>query len=89
MDSVHTASRAQPGAAPGSTGRDPKRLVAFAIVILAAAWLISFVVSNSQKVKVSFVFGDVSLSLIWVMILCAVLGAVLVLATQQLSRRRR
>jgi uncharacterized integral membrane protein len=44
---------------------------------------------NSQHVKVSFVFGDVSLSLIWVMIICAGLGALLALALPRVLRRRR
>jgi uncharacterized integral membrane protein len=59
------------------------------IVAVAAALLVAFVVSNMQTVKVSFVFGDVAVALIWVMLICAVLGALLALAIPHLSRRRR
>lgn len=63
-------------------------MVALAIVALAAIWLVAFILSNSETVRVSFVFGDVSLSLIWVMIICAVLGAGLAFALPRLRRRR-
>jgi uncharacterized integral membrane protein len=54
---------------------------------LVAIWLIAFIVSNSESVRVSFVFGHVSLSLIWVMVICAVLGAALAWAVPRFSRR--
>jgi uncharacterized integral membrane protein len=72
-----------------STATDRKRLAALAIVCLVAIWLVAFIVSNAETVRVSFVFGHVSLSLIWVMIICAVLGAALALAIPRLSRRRQ
>ncbi len=59
------------------------------VVALVAVWLVAFIVSNSETVKVSFVFGHVSLSLIWVMIICALLGALLALAIPRLLSRRR
>jgi uncharacterized integral membrane protein len=65
-----------------------KRLVALTIIALAAIWLIAFILSNTQTVRVSFVFGHVSLSLIWVMIICAALGAGLALAIPRLRRRK-
>ena len=68
--------------------RDPKQIAAWVILVLAAAWLIAFIVSNSEQVKVSFVFGDVTLSLIWVMIICAVVGALLAVLIPRLRRRR-
>jgi uncharacterized integral membrane protein len=72
-----------------SAGRDVKRTVAYVIVVLAAVWLVAFIVSNSETVKVSFVFGDVSLSLIWAMIICALFGALLAFAIPRLPHRRR
>ena len=71
---------------------DIKRIVSLALLVLVAAWLIAFILSNSETVRVSFVFGHVSLSLIWVMVICAVLGALIALAVagiSGLSRRRR
>jgi uncharacterized integral membrane protein len=62
--------------------------VALTIIALAAIWLVAFILSNSQTVRVSLVFGHVSLSLIWVMVICAVLGAILAFAIAQLGRRR-
>jgi uncharacterized integral membrane protein len=69
--------------------RDKKRLVAVVVLALALAWLIAFIVSNTEHVKVSFVFGDVSVSLVWVMLICAVLGALVALALLRVLRRRR
>lgn len=66
-----------------------KRIVELAAVALATAWLVAFIVSNSQTVKVSFVFGDVSVTLIWVMIICVVLGAAILFAIPRVLRRRR
>jgi uncharacterized integral membrane protein len=68
--------------------RDPKQVTAWVIVVLAAAWLIAFIVSNSQDVRVSFVFGHVTLSLIWVMVICAVIGGLLAILVPRLRRRR-
>lgn len=68
---------------------DRKRMVALVMLALVALWLVAFIVSNSETVKVSFVFGNVSLSLIWVMIICAVLGAILAFGIPRLLSRRR
>jgi uncharacterized integral membrane protein len=69
--------------------RDKKRLAAAVVLALALAWLIAFIASNSEHVKVSFVFGDVSLSLVWVMLICAALGALVAVALPRVLRRRR
>jgi uncharacterized integral membrane protein len=89
MHTTHTHAGSPPAAGTRSRQPDVKRIVALAMVVLAAAWLVSFVVSNSKHVTVSFVFADVTLSLIWVMIICAVLGAGLAVAIPRLSRRLR
>lgn len=68
--------------------RDVKRITTLVIVALVLAWLIAFIVSNSEHVRVSFVFGHVSLSLIWVMVICAVLGALVALLAPHLRSRR-
>jgi uncharacterized integral membrane protein len=64
------------------------RTVALGILVLAGIWLIAFIVENSQTVRVSFVFGHVSLSLVFVMIICAALGALLAWGIPWFSRRR-
>lgn len=75
--------------AQGSSGTgDRKRVAALVIVALVAIWLVAFILSNSETVRVSFVFGHVALSLIWVMIICTALGAAIAFATPRLARRR-
>ena len=72
---------------PSSGPGDRKRVAALVIVALVAIWLVAFILSNSETVRVSFVFGHVSLSLIWVMIICVALGAALAVAIPRLRRR--
>ncbi len=80
---------AQTGRGQVSRGSpDRKRIVALGIIGLVAIWLVAFILSNSQSVKVSLVVGHTSLSLIWVMIICAALGAVLAFAIPRFRRRR-
>lgn len=67
---------------------EPRRAIALVIVVLAIAWLVAFVASNSQTVRVSFVFAHVRLSLIWVMLICAALGAIIALGLSAWRRRR-
>jgi len=84
-----SAGAQQPRADRPATRRvERTRMIALVIVALAAIWLVAFVLSNSETVRVSFVFAHVSLSLIWVMIICAALGAVLAAAIPRLRRRR-
>ena len=73
---------------PPRSSADRKRMVAIALIALAALWLVAFIVSNSETVRVSFVFGHIKLSLIWVMIICSALGAGLALAVPRIRRRR-
>jgi uncharacterized integral membrane protein len=91
MASAHTRTEAPDKSNTGqmsSSRPDRKRMVALGIIALVAIWLVAFILSNSETVKVSFVFGDVALSLIWVMIICAVLGGVLAWGIPRFSARR-
>lgn len=63
--------------------RDTARLVGFAIV---AALLIAFIVENSGTVTIHFIFASARVSLIWALILAALLGA---LGDRLFMRRRR
>lgn len=78
-----STSRARPSGTP-----DRKRIIALILIAIVAIWLVAFIVSNSETVRVSFVFGHVALSLIWVMITCAVLGAALGFAIPRVASRR-
>ena len=66
--------------------RDRRQLVPVIIAALVAIWLVAFILSNSETVRVSFVFVHLSLSLIWVMLICTVLGAVLAWALPRFRR---
>ena len=72
METTQTQTQAK-GRGNASNTPDRKRMVALGIVALVAIWLVAFILSNSETVRVSFVFGHVSLSLIWVMIIAALL----------------
>lgn len=72
-----------------SNANDGRRTAGLIFIALVAAWLVAFIVSNSQTVKVSFVFGHASVSLIWVMVICTLLGALLMLVLPRVFGRRR
>lgn len=78
--------------APGQTGADRKaddehlralqrarqaRVAKVLVALAIAVILIIFIVSNSQPVKVNFVFFKRRPGLIWIMFSCAVLGGIL------------
>jgi uncharacterized integral membrane protein len=63
--------------------KDIARIVAALIIVIV---LVAFVVKNSEKVNVSFVFFSASVRLIWVLLVTAILGA---LADRLLLWRRR
>lgn len=55
---------------------------------LIAAYLIGFIVANSDKVSVNFIFFDARTSLIWLILLCLAIGVVAGVLLSQLYRRR-
>lgn len=61
----------------------PGRVAAAVIVIL----LIAFVVDNTNKVRVGFVFFHAEVSLIWVLIITALLGLVVGVLLGRRSQR--
>jgi uncharacterized integral membrane protein len=83
----------------GSTGRsasEHKRsnrdIARIVVAAVGLALLVAFVLDNSQTVKVGFVFFSTRLSLIWVLIIAAVLGAatdrlVILLRARRKSKR--
>ena len=62
------------------------RLIAIAAIGLYA---LLFVVLNTRRVKVSFVFASTRVSLIWVILLSLAVGVVLGVLLSQLHRRRQ
>ncbi|HEX4244084.1 MAG TPA: LapA family protein [Acidimicrobiales bacterium] len=63
--------------------KDIVRIVAALVIVIV---LVAFVVKNSEKVTVSFVFFSANVRLIWVLVVTAILGA---LADRLLLWRRR
>jgi len=47
-----------------------------AVLIALVAILVVFIVSNAHQVKVGFVFFSSQIGLIWVMLVCAVIGGI-------------
>jgi uncharacterized integral membrane protein len=60
-----------------------------AIVALLVIYLVAFVVANTDRVEVSFVMFDARASLIWVMLVCTVIGVGLGIAATSLLHRTR
>jgi uncharacterized integral membrane protein len=83
-----------PGAAQDPTGqsskkrerRDNIRIVGAAVALIL---LVAFVLDNSHTVKVGFVFFSTRISLIWVLLIAAVLGALVDRLVILLRRRRK
>lgn len=59
---------------PERSNRDAARIIV-AVVLLAL--LVAFVVDNTRKVKVGFVFADHTTRLIYVLVVTAAIGAIL------------
>jgi uncharacterized integral membrane protein len=62
--------------------------LAVVIVIAAVVFLILLIVRNTRHVKVDYVFGDARARVVWLIIVSALTGWVLGLATSYLMRRR-
>jgi uncharacterized integral membrane protein len=58
-----------------------------ALVIVVVLALV-FIVENSNRVEVSFVFFTAEISLIWVIVLSMVVGAIAAFVVKRLIRRR-
>ena len=78
-------ARGRPAAKKRET-REVVRLVAAGVGLVV---LVAFVLDNSQTVKVGFVFFSTQLSLIWVLLIAAVLGAVVDRLVILLRQRRK
>lgn len=78
---------------PGREGLDERQVRRIALVggiVLVAILVLVFITENSHTVRVSFVFFEADISLIWVILLSAVAGAIAgALVTRALRRRFR
>ena len=66
----------------------PRLWVSLGLLILIVAYLIAFVVGNSEETRINFVFGEATTSLIWVILLSALAGLIGGVLVSQLHRRR-
>ena len=67
----------------------PRLWIALGFLILIVAYLIAFVVGNSEETRINFVFGKATTSLIWVILLSVLVGLVGGVLLSQLHRRRQ
>jgi uncharacterized integral membrane protein len=74
------------GAPPKRSRREIARMVFFALGLVL---LIAFVLANSHQVDVGFVVTTTRLSLIWVLLIAAVLGALVDRLVILLRQRRK
>jgi uncharacterized integral membrane protein len=70
----------------GSDARDAAQVIGIVVLV---ALMIAFVVDNTRKVKVGFVFGNHETRLIYVLIVTFVLGILVDRLWQHWRRRRR
>lgn len=80
-----------PDDGPDRTGPDERQVRQIALVgglILIGSLVLLFIVQNSRSVRVSFVFFSASISLIWVIVLSAIGGAIAALVIAHLVRTR-
>jgi len=87
-DAVGRPSHDSPGTTPGRK-REPREIARIVVAVVGLVLLVAFVLDNSQTVKVGFVFFSTQLSLIWVLLIAAVLGALVDRLVILLGQRRR
>jgi uncharacterized integral membrane protein len=66
----------------------PRLWLTLAVLILLAAYVIAFVIGNSDEASVNFIFAEATTSLIWVILLSLLVGLVGGVLLSQLHRRR-
>ena len=69
--------------------RDNREVVRIVVAVVALALLVAFVLDNSRTVRVGFVFFNSNVSLIWVLLIAAFLGALVDRLIIILGKRRR
>lgn len=92
MTGEHPGGLTPPSGGPPERARidegDARRIGIIGAIVLGIALLLIFIVENSRQVRVSFVFFDAQMSLIWVIVLSAVTGWVVGFLLARLIRRR-
>jgi uncharacterized integral membrane protein len=69
--------------------RDRPPWLQLAAIGLVAVYAILFIVLNTHRAKVSFVFASTKISVVWVILLSLAVGFVLGVLGSRLNRRRK
>ena len=69
--------------------RDVKEIARLVIGVVGLVLLIAFVVGNSNDVKVNYIFGHATTSLIWVILVAALLGVLVDRLIIAIGKRRK
>lgn len=92
MADEHLPERRPPERGPqerdGLDERQVRQLALVGALVLVGSLLLIFVIENSDAVSVSFVFFSARISLIWVILLSAVVGMIAGVFLSRLVRRR-
>lgn len=67
----------------------PWLYIKLGLVGAAIAYVVAFIVKNSEEIKLDFVFVDASINLIWALLLVCALGILFGVLLSQLYRHRR
>ena len=74
---------------PSERKRETREVVRLVVFGLGLILLIAFIVGNSSSVKVNFVFFSHQASLIWVILIAALLGVLIDRLVIALGKRRK
>jgi uncharacterized integral membrane protein len=66
----------------------PRLWLTLAVLILLAAYVIAFVIGNTDEASVNFIFAEATTSLIWVILLSLLVGLLGGVLLSQLYARR-
>jgi uncharacterized integral membrane protein len=69
-------------------GRGARVYATVALLVAALVVLVALIVDNTRSVKLSWVFGSGHASLIWIIVVSAIVGWLAGIATSVLLRRR-
>ena len=67
----------------------PRLWFSIGLLILLAAYVIAFVIGNSDEASVNFIFAEATTSLIWVILLAVLVGLIAGVLLSQVYRRRQ
>lgn len=67
----------------------PRLWFSIGLLILLAAYVIAFVIGNSDEASVNFIFAEATTSLIWVILLSVLVGLIAGVLLSQVYRRRQ